>query len=106
MAILRSEPLAIESYLKEPVVAGPFRRPDFCLTSEGSVCLIVTSRERARDLRQKPVVIAGFDGVKASRADSILFSRTGLGFGIVREFSYKLEKRHVYPMPRLEQPVT
>jgi acetyl-CoA acetyltransferase len=65
---------------------GPFRRPDFCLSSEGATCLIVTTRERGEALAKPPVRIAGIEGLRASRDESVLFGRPGLGVGVGREF--------------------
>jgi acetyl-CoA acetyltransferase len=88
LAIMRDKKMTEDSYFSEPVISGPFRRADFCLTNDGSTCLIVTTLERARDLGVTPVVIAGFEGIKASRDDYILFSRPGLGTGISAEYRY------------------
>lgn len=82
MAIMRGKKMTRQSYFDEPVIAGPFRRADYCLSNEGSVCLIVTTRERARDLAKEPAVIAGMAGIRASRDDYVLFARPGLGVGI------------------------
>lgn len=89
MAIMRDRPMTKESYYGEPVIAEPFRRPDFCLSNDGAACLIVTTAERAADLRQLPVIIRGMEGISASRDDYILFSRPGMGVGISREAPYR-----------------
>jgi acetyl-CoA acetyltransferase len=93
LAIMRDKKMTLDSYFAEPVISGPFRRADFCLTNDGSTCLIVTTRERARDLPGPAVVIAGFEGIKASRDDYILFSRPGLGTGISAEFPFTAQER-------------
>lgn len=85
MAIMRNKPMDTEQYFAEPAMAGPFRRPDFCLSNEGATCLIVTTADRARDLARPPVVIAGFEGLRSSRDDHLLFSRPGLAVGISQE---------------------
>ncbi len=48
-----------EDYFNEPWVAEPFRRADCCLLSDGGRAFIVTTTERARDLKQPPVYISG-----------------------------------------------
>lgn len=88
MAIMRSKALSLSSYYSEPEMAGPFRRPDYCLSSEGATCLIVTTQERARDLQRPPVSIAGFQGIHASRNDHILFARPGLGVGFTADVDW------------------
>lgn len=88
MAIMRDKKMTRQSYFDEPVIAGPFRRADYCLSNEGSVCLIVTTRDRARDLAKAPAVIAGMAGIRASRDDYVLFARPGLGAGIQQQRRY------------------
>jgi acetyl-CoA acetyltransferase len=99
MAIMRDKKMTRQSYYAEPVIAGPFRRADYCLSNEGSVCLIVTTRERARDLAAAPAVIAGMSGIRASRDDYVLFARPGLGVGIQRRHPFAVrEEPPVYGM--------
>ena len=57
-AVMR-KPITIDEHQNSRFIVEPFRLLDCCLISDGGVCVIVTSRERARDLRQKPVMIAG-----------------------------------------------
>jgi acetyl-CoA acetyltransferase len=54
------KPLTLEDYFAAPLVADPFGRLDCSLNSDGAGAVIVTSRERAKDLRQRPVLIKGF----------------------------------------------
>ncbi len=58
-ATFYDKPMSKEDYLAEPWVAEPFRRADCCLVSDGGRAYIVTTAERARDLKQPPVYIAG-----------------------------------------------
>jgi acetyl-CoA acetyltransferase len=53
------EPLTIDGYLAAPFVSTPLRTPDCCLVNDCGVAFVVTSLERARDLRHPPVVVAG-----------------------------------------------
>jgi acetyl-CoA acetyltransferase len=48
-----------DDYYNEPWIAEPLRRADCCLVSDGGRAYIVTTAERARDLKQPPVYLAG-----------------------------------------------
>jgi acetyl-CoA acetyltransferase len=55
----RRTPLGVEEVLAAEVVAWPFTRPMVCLVSDGGGALVLTSAERARDLRRPPVWVLG-----------------------------------------------
>lgn len=57
-ALLRERALTLADHAASPYVAEPLRRADCCLESDGAAAVIVTSRERARDLAQPLVSIA------------------------------------------------
>lgn len=51
--------LTMDDYLASPWIAEPYRRHDNCVVSDVGCAFIVTTAERARDLRQKPVYVKG-----------------------------------------------
>ena len=53
------EPLGYEEYHASRWVVEPFHLVDCCMPVNGAIVVIVTSAERARDLRQPPVYILG-----------------------------------------------
>ena len=58
-AVMR-KPITLEDYLNAPFICEPLRRLDYCLINDGGVAMILTSPERARDLKQKPVYMRGY----------------------------------------------
>jgi acetyl-CoA acetyltransferase len=56
---LMREPLTLDDYFSARMIADPLCLYDFCLECDGSVAVVVTSAERAKDLRQPPVLISG-----------------------------------------------
>jgi acetyl-CoA acetyltransferase len=53
------EPLTIEQVLNARMVSHPFTVRDCCLVVDGGGAIILTSAERAKTLRQKPVYVLG-----------------------------------------------
>jgi len=53
------KPLTMEEYLASKVIADPLRLYDFCQETDGGCAILITSAERARDLKQKPAIIRG-----------------------------------------------
>jgi acetyl-CoA acetyltransferase len=54
------KPLSLEEYHASRWVVEPLHLFDCCVVSNGAIAVIVTSAERARDLRQPPVYLRGF----------------------------------------------
>ena len=58
MAMMQ-KPISLDDHQSSRMIAEPFHLLDCCLINDGGACLIVTTVERARDLRQPAVVLAG-----------------------------------------------
>ncbi|QZS56878.1 thiolase family protein [Rhodococcus opacus] len=97
-----TKPLEREDYDAQPYVVEPLRRPDFALLSDGGGCLLVTTVERARDLRQPAVVISGMQGLHAGR-DEFIFAPPGLGV-FSQSDTRRVEVNPVYAMAGLAGP--
>src|SRR5512143_3803104 len=65
-AVMHEKPLTLAQYLASPMLCDPFRKEDCCLISDGGGAYVMTSVERARDLRRPLVRVAGV-GVGNSR---------------------------------------
>ena len=53
-------PLTLADYLRSPWVVEPFRVPDCSLVSDYGGAFVVTTAERAADLRHRPVAVLGY----------------------------------------------
>lgn len=56
-AMAKGKLLTEEKYFGAPTLHPPLRRFDYCLDSDGGSAFVVTSAERAKDLKHKPVYI-------------------------------------------------
>ena len=76
-AVMR-RPMTLTDHRASREVVAPLRLFDCCIVSDGAVVVLVTSAERARDLRKPPVFISGMQGIRAGR-DEFIFAPPGLG---------------------------
>src|SRR5579864_3242811 len=53
------DPITVEDVLASRVISAPLHLLDCCIISDGGGALVLTSAERARDLKKKPVYILG-----------------------------------------------
>ncbi|GAA3617418.1 thiolase [Nonomuraea rosea] len=56
----RAGPLTVEQVLAQPMISSPLTAADCCLVTDGGAAVVLTSLERARDLREDPVVVLGY----------------------------------------------
>jgi acetyl-CoA acetyltransferase len=109
-------PITVEDVLASPLVASPLRRLDCCLVTDGGGAFVMTSAERARDLRRKPVQLAGFGAaVRRTQISQIpqdlttpaavsgerAFAMAGLGRGDV-DFAQLYDAFTITPLLALE----
>jgi acetyl-CoA acetyltransferase len=59
-AFRHGQMLTVEEVLATPLIADPLHTGDCCLITDGGGAVVVTSRERARDLARPPVPVLGF----------------------------------------------
>ena len=70
------EPLTLEAHQRSRMVVDPLRLYDCSLITDGATVALITSAERATDLKQKPVYICGMQGMRAGREEFIFAPRS------------------------------
>ncbi|MFM8554787.1 MAG: thiolase family protein, partial [Betaproteobacteria bacterium] len=69
-AVMKSA-MTIDDHEASRPIVEPLRLFDYCLINDGAVCLILTTADRARDLKKPPVLMSGFGGRDAFKRSSI-----------------------------------
>lgn len=77
-AALMQTPLTLAEHQASRMVADPLHLFDCCLMTDGAVVVLVTTAERARDLANRPVRIAGMQGIRSGR-EEFIFAPRGMG---------------------------
>jgi acetyl-CoA acetyltransferase len=73
-------PITLEDHQASRWIVRPLRLLDCCQESDGAVAVVVTSLERARDLRQPPAVIrAAAQGASDDQQMMTSYYRSGIG---------------------------
>jgi acetyl-CoA acetyltransferase len=57
---MMKKPLTLDDYFHAPMIAEPYSLFDCSLVSDGAGAVVVTTAERARDLKATPILIKGF----------------------------------------------
>jgi acetyl-CoA acetyltransferase len=71
---IRSKPLTMEEYFDARMISDPLCLFDYTMETDGSVAALVTSADRAKDLRQPPVYIMGSAHGGAGRWGTAIFT--------------------------------
>jgi acetyl-CoA acetyltransferase len=98
------QPLTLAGHQAARMVADPLRLYDCCLITDGAAVVLVTSAERARDLKQPPVTIAGMQGLRSGR-EEFIFAPRGLGINQQQSARCKPEEHDLlaYRMAGIER---
>lgn len=101
-AAIMHEPITADDHQNSRFVCEPLHLLDYCLINDGAACVIITSAERARDVKKPPVYISGMQGLPAGREE---FIWTYPGFGVSQQavFDYQPGLQPVYRMAGVTQ---
>jgi len=58
-AVMQGRKLSFEDYFNSKIYVQPFRQLDMCLVTDSGRAFVMTTAERARDLKQRPVYVMG-----------------------------------------------
>ncbi|WP_288903017.1 acetyl-CoA acetyltransferase [uncultured Sneathiella sp.] len=65
-AAFKRDDLTIADVLNSPQICDPLHAADCCLVTDGAGAVIVTTSERAKDLKSQPIEVLGFGEAQAS----------------------------------------
>ena len=72
---LRRDPITIEDHQNSRVISEPLRLLDFCQENDGAAAIIMTTKERARDLRHgdTPILVEAAAQGSGPKTDGIMY---------------------------------
>ncbi len=59
-AYMFNRPITVDDHQNSPFIVRPLHLLDYCLVTDGAIAFIVTTAERARDLKTTPIELLGF----------------------------------------------
>jgi acetyl-CoA acetyltransferase len=87
-AVMR-KPFTIDEHEESRPIVLPLRLLDYCLINDGAVSIIMTTPERAKDLKKTPALVSGFGARDAFRHSSIQNFDLDFWYDEVREAGQK-----------------
>ena len=98
-ALFRDRILSVEDHQTSRFICEPLHLFDYCLVTEGGTCVILTSAERAKNLKKPPVYLMGTQPIPAGRHEFI-FGIPGMGIGQMENYEYRptVDDHPVYRM--------
>lgn len=96
-AKMYGRPITIEDHQNSPWVVEPYHRLDCSLISDGAIAFVLTTEDRAKDLKQKPIYVSGqgfgevaedlwwekknLTHMAVPKARDLAFQQAGIGLG-------------------------
>lgn len=74
-AVMHAKPMTLADHQASPLIADPLRLFDCSLETDGAAAVVITSAERARDLRHPPTLVSGIAEGHGSPPTSITHKR-------------------------------
>jgi acetyl-CoA acetyltransferase len=59
LAQMYHKPMTLEDHQKSPILVWPYHRNDMAVQSDAAIAVVITTDDRARDLKRKPVRLKG-----------------------------------------------
>jgi acetyl-CoA acetyltransferase len=59
-AVMHGKPITLEDHAKARPICEPLKLLDYCLINDGAVAWIMTTAERAKDMKRPPVLLSGY----------------------------------------------
>lgn len=89
--VMAGKPMTMQDYLASPYIAEPLRKLDCCVETDCAAAIVVTSPERARDLKHVPVTFLGGAEGHPNRPDELVnrndILKLGLDYAAPRAFA-------------------
>ncbi|MBI2875635.1 MAG: thiolase family protein [Candidatus Tectomicrobia bacterium] len=82
-------PLTVEEVLHSRMISSPLHLLDCAQVSDGGAAFLVTTAERARDLRQKPVYLLGAGQAHSAYDLTLIPSLTATDAGLAAEVAFR-----------------
>ena len=86
----RRQPITLDDYMNSKMYSDPFRLLDICQVTDGGAAVVVTSKEKARNLKHKLIYISGMGNRHPAWGIGWAPSMTTTGAKESSEIAYKM----------------